>query len=244
MKIDCYCTIGIDREYDLTPDQLLTDMDFLQIDKAVIAPVDRCMSVYNKRGNDYILEQADKRPDRFIPGISVNPWYGEEGVEEFCRCIKAQTKILILHPLVQGYQANSNIVDGILSLAEKSSIPVYVHTGAPGNSTPWQIIDLAERFPGLDFIMGHCGATDFSNDVLVSVEQVSNVYLESSLARPFGFINYAKKVGDSRCIFGSYAPLNDMKYEWQKTEEIMSLKDWPGVYGNTLAGLLAKRGAK
>ncbi len=36
--------------------------------------------------------------------------------------------------------------------------PVYFHTGLPGNSTPWQIVDLAERFPEIDFLMGHCGS--------------------------------------------------------------------------------------
>ena len=52
MKIDAYCTIGVDREYNLTASGLLDAMDRAYVDRAVIAPVDRCLAVRNQEGND------------------------------------------------------------------------------------------------------------------------------------------------------------------------------------------------
>ena len=43
MTIDGYCTIGVDREYDLTVDMLLEQMDQANVDRAVVAPLDRCV---------------------------------------------------------------------------------------------------------------------------------------------------------------------------------------------------------
>lgn len=39
MTIDGYCTLGVDREYDLTESALLYGMDRAGVDRAVIAPV-------------------------------------------------------------------------------------------------------------------------------------------------------------------------------------------------------------
>jgi len=166
MVIDGYCVIGQDREYDLNESALLAAMDAAMIDQAVIAPVDRYLSVKNRAGNDQILQAAKIQPDRFIPAVSVNPWYGQEACEELKRAINEGARMLVLHPFVQGYQANDELAWPVIEVAEDEKLPLYIHTGPPGNSTPWQIVDLAERFPQIDFIMGHCGATDFWNDVI------------------------------------------------------------------------------
>lgn len=122
-------------------------------------------------------------------------------------------------------------------------IPVYIHTGSPGNSTPWQITDLAERYPQVDFIMGHCGATDFSYDVVNSTAAAANIYLESSLARPFQFADYMEALGKQRGIFGSWAPLNNLGFEWEQMRKFVSPDVFDEISGKNLAGLLTKRGS-
>ena len=139
--------------------------------------------------------------------------------------------------------ANDELVWPVLDVAAQERIPVYVHTGPPGNSTPWQVVDLAERYPSVDFIMRHCGATDFWNDVVEAGKAAENVYLESSLARPFLFAGYLKKVGASKGIMGSSAPLNELTFEWEQMRGALLPEQWGDVYGNNLARLLEKRGA-
>ena len=242
MNIDAYCVLGVEREYDLTAEKLLAALDTAKVDCAVIAPVDRCLAVNNREGNDFILETAQKHRRRFIPACSVNPWYGKVARQELKRAIGAGARVLVLHPFVQGFSANDELVHPLLEIASAEKTPVYIHTGPPGNATPWQLVDLSEQFPEIDFIMGHCGATDFWNDVVPAAQAAPNIYLEASLARPFGFASYLAQIGKNRGIMGSFAPVNDLTFEWEQTRMVLPPEKWDAVYGDNLSGLLAKRG--
>lgn len=240
MKIDCYCAIGLDREFNLAEKELLEAMDKAGVDMTVIAPVDRYIAIDNNIGNDYLLRAAKTHPGRFISAFSVNPWYGKKSLVEMKRCIAQGSRVLVLHPFLQGYLANDEIIFPSLELASEEKIPVYMHTGT-ANSTPWQIVDLAERFPELSFIMGHCGATDFWNDVAPAARANANIYLESSLSRPFIFHGYINAVGLEKGLMGSYAPINDFVFEWEQMKRELPEDMWPGVFGNNLKKLLERR---
>ncbi|MDA0748526.1 MAG: amidohydrolase family protein [bacterium] len=242
MVIDGYCTLGVDREYDLTADHLLRAMDTAGVDRAVIASVDRCLAVRNREGNDFLLEAASLHSGRFIPSCSANPWFGEEAVAEVKRAIDQGARMLVLYPFVQGYQANDELVWPLLEVAGEAQVPVYIHTGTPGNATPWQVVDLADRFAHVDFIMGHCGATDFWNDVVEAAKANDRVYLESSLARPFSFSRYLGEVGGHRGMMGSFAPLNELTFEWEQMRAVLPEEMVADVCGETLRRLLEKRG--
>lgn len=244
MNIDGYCTLGVDREYDLTESLLLQAMDSAQVERAVIAPPDRFLAISNREGNESMVRAARAHRDRFIPACSVNPWYGQKAIEEFQRALSEGARMLVLHPMVQGFSANDELVFPLLDVAGAEQIPAYFHTGQPGNSTPWQIIDLADRYPDLSLIMGHCGATDFWNDVPDAAAAVPNVYLESSMARPFNFARYMETVGKHKGIIGSWAPLNNLEFEWEQMRKFISEDVYAEISGNNLARLLAKRGAE
>lgn len=243
MTIDGYCVVGRDREYDLTAAALLRAMDRAGVERAVIAPVDRCLAVDNRRGNALIMRAARRHADRFIPACTVNPWYGVRAVRELQRSLTEGARLLVLHPAVQGFLANDELVWPVLDALAGRGIPVYVHTGPPGQATPWMIVDLAERYPTIDFIMGHCGATDFWNDVVAAGGAASNVYLESSLARPFAFAAYLQALGKARGIMGSFAPINDLGFEWEQMRQVLPPAEWADVYGANLLALLRKGGA-
>jgi len=243
MNVDACCTLGVDREYDLTADALLNAMDAARVDRAVIAPVDRHLAATNREGNDFILREAAAHPDRLIPACCVNPWYGEEAVGELRRSLAAGARVLVLHPFVQGFLANDELVWPVLDAAAQAAVPVYIHTGPPGNATPWMVVDLAERYPTVSFLMGHCGATDFWNDVVPAAQAAPNVFLESSLARPFGFAAYIEELGAERGIVGSHAPLHDLEFEWGQMRAVLPPERWPGIYGDNLLRLLQPGGS-
>jgi predicted TIM-barrel fold metal-dependent hydrolase len=243
MTIDGYCTLGVDREYDLTEDALLEAMDRAGVERSVIAAVDRSLAVDNRAGNDSLLRAAGSHPDRFIPSCSVNPWYGEGALEELRRALGEGARLLVLNPGVQGYLANDELAWPVLETAAVEKVPVYIHTGSPGSASPWQVVDLADRFPGLELIIGHCGATDFWNDVVEAARAAPNVYLESSLARPFQFNRYLEAAGHRKGIMGSYAPLNDLVFEWEQMRGALPSEMAVDVCGGNLLGLLERRGA-
>ena len=145
--IDAYCTVGVDREYDLTESNLVSAMDAAGVDRAVIAPPDRYLAVHNRDGNEAIRKAADSYPARLVPSCSANPWYGDRAVSELERAIGEGARMVVFHPFVQGFSANDELLFPALEVAAREQVPVYVHTGPPGNASPWQIVDLAERFP-------------------------------------------------------------------------------------------------
>ncbi len=243
MRIDGYCTLGVDREYDLTVHFLLEAMDKASVDRAVVAPVDRCMAVRNREGNDFLLKAADVHPDRLIPSCSANPWYGEEAVEEVQRALGAGARMLVLSPAVQGFLADDELVWPLLELAGNAKVPVYIHTGPSGSATPWHLVNLAGRFPSLDLIMGHCGATDLWNDVMEAARASDQVHLESSLARPFAFCRYLDQLGGKKGIMGSFAPINELTFEWEQMDMVLPEEMREDVCGGNLIRLLEKRGA-
>jgi hypothetical protein len=232
----------VDREYDLTAATLLQAMDAAGVERAVIVPPDRNLAVYNREGNDSVLRAAHEHPVRFIPACSVNPWYGPPAVEELRRALGEGARMFVLHPYVQGFAASDELIFPVLEEAGVQKVPVYIHTGTPGNSTPWQITELADRYPQVDFIMGHCGATDFWNDVINATTAAPNIYLESSMARPFNFAQYLTAVGKWRGVVGSGAPLNNFLFEWEQVRNFVPPEVLDVVAGENLAGLLAKRG--
>jgi hypothetical protein len=232
----------VDREYDLTVDALLEQMDEAQVERAMIAPVDRCLAVSNETGNDLMLHAAGEHPDRLIPTCTANPWYGVGAVAEAERAIGEGARMLVLHPFVQGFMTNDELVWPLLETAAETHTPVYIHTGMPGNATPWQVVDLAERFSGLDLIIGHCGATDFWNDMVEAAKFSDQVYFESSLARPFSFSRYVEQVGSRKGMMGSYAPINGLVFEWDQMRKVLSEDIVAAVCGENLRRLLEKRG--
>lgn len=242
ITIDAYCTLGVDREYTLTETQLLAAMDKAGVNKAIIAPPDRFLAVYNHQGNEDMKRTAKSHPHRFMPSCSVNPWFGKTAVEELKRALGEGARMLVVHPAVQGFLANDELLFPIIEEADQARVPIYIHTGQPGNSTPWQTVDLAGKYPQSDFILGHCGATDFWNDMPGAVTALPNVYCEASLSRPFRFAEYVKTVGSRKCVMGSWAPLSDLVFEWEEMRKYLPQKDQPDCLGNSMYALLQKRG--
>jgi len=244
MRIDCYVTLGKERETVYDADELVRDLDMAGVDMAVVAPSDREMAVFNRRGNDFVFTAAERFPDRLIPACTVNPWYGEEGTAELERCVGRGAKMLVLHPTLQGFLINDDLADPLIEKAVEYGLPVYVHTGPHLYGAPWQLIDCAMRHPEGRFIMGHAGATDFWNDVPYAGKFAPNVYIEGSFARPFTFRAHVDRVGIEKGIMGSAAPRNDLVFEWRQYRAELASDEYARVFGPNLAELLPGMGGR
>jgi len=240
MRIDAYTVIGKTSEAGLSPDELITQMQAARVDKCVIAPVDRCLAVANREGNELVMAAAKKYPDKFIPACTANPWYAKEAIAELNRAIAAGAGIFVLAPHLQGYILNDGTVIPLLEALENHHLPVYVHTGHYQHATPWQLADVALRYPDINFIMGHSGSTDFKLDAVEAALTAPNIYLESSLARSFIFKGMIEKVGPHRGLVGSLAPVNDLGFEWKHMEACLPYEKYRDIYGNNLQRLLGK----
>jgi uncharacterized protein len=237
--IDGYCTLGTERETQLLPEELVRRMDLAVIGRAVIAPEDREIAVDNARGNDRLLEASRLSRGRFIPACAVNPWFGRVGCEELRRAVAAGARMLVLAPALQGFTLGDDVADELLQTAGQLGVPVYVHTGPHSSSAPAQLVLLAARHIGTQFIMGHCGSTDYACDMPAVLQAApTNVFFEVSLVRPWAVAAYATIQKRPALIFGSSAPRNDPAYELEQLTHYLPVTDHPDVYGGNLARLL------
>jgi len=239
--IDAYCTPGTERETPLPPDDLLRMMDEAGIERAVIAPEDREMAVDNASGNARMIELADRSAGRFIPACTVNPWRGQDACGIVRDALAGGAKMLVLSPMLQGFLPTDELTDPLLELAGELRLPVYFHTGPHSTGAPTQVVLLANRFPDTRFILGHCGSTDYADDMPAILQaSLPNVWFELSLVRPFAMSTYDGTVDEPRLIFGTSAPRNAPAVEVKHFNRHWPIADHPGTYGQNITALLAE----
>jgi hypothetical protein len=213
LVVDGHCHLGIGHEYQQTEDNLLHEMDTYQVDQAVVCPVDRCIAVDNREGNDTILAAVRRHPDRLYAFATANPWYGQRAVAELRRALGAGARGIKLHPALQGFLLCDELVYPIVELAAELGVPIFFHTGTPAFAQPMQLSELAMRFPNVKFIMGHMGSTDFKLEAVDVGVLSSNIYLDTSWILPELVTKAVAAVGADRVLFGSDSPLSTLRIE-------------------------------
>ena len=238
MIIDAHCSIGKGMDSALAADDLLRLMDANGVDKALVGPVDRFLAVYNREGNDYLLAEAATSRGRLYALATANPWYGEKGVEELRRALDAGAVGVEFHPALQGFRITDAVACPILEVAAEYDRPVYFHTGAPVCAMPFQLTELAMRFPHVMLVMGRMAFSDFWNDVAAAAAAVENVYLETSFHWPAFVADVKAAVGARRIMYGSGAPANAMDLEIEKIRRAVSDEaDLNMILGGTAASV-------
>jgi uncharacterized protein len=239
--LDAYCTLGAERDTQLTSGELVRQMDKVGIRSAVVAPEDREIAVHNASGNRRVAEAARQSEGRFIPACTVNPWFGEAGCGELRRAVADGARMLVLAPAVQGFCFGDELPNDLLHVAAELRVPVYVHTGPHSFGAPTQLLLAATEHPGTRFILGHCGSTDYAGDMPAVLRSApENLWFEISLARPTTVVGYVAVADRRRLIFGSSAPRNDLALELDSLLSVLPAEDYADIYGGNLAALLAE----
>ena len=204
--IDAHVHLGAGRYRQLNAEGLLRRMDDAQVAFAIACPMDQYLAVDNREGNEIIQRAVQAHPDRLAGMASANPWYGDRAVEEIRRALSEGLTGLKLHSITQGFRLNDRIVDPLLEVAREFDVPVYAHTGTAGAAEPFQLVELARRFPEINFLMGHGGASDYYNDTVRALEFAPNFWLETSRNGPANFRYWQLSGATDRLVFGSDAP--------------------------------------
>jgi hypothetical protein len=233
--IDGYCTLGVDRETQLTPAKLLEQMNDAGIAQAVIVPVDREIVIDNQTGNQRINALASISQGRFIAACSINPWCSD-GCDLLNEAVTGGARMLVLAPALQGFIPTDELTDPLLKRAGKLNLPVYFHTGPHSAGGPTQVVLLAEQYPNTTFILGHCGTTDHAWDMraIFDHHQLDNLWYESSFVRPTQIHTYPTE----RMIFGTASPRNNQVFELQHCEHVLPVDQHPQFYGGNLTALI------
>jgi predicted TIM-barrel fold metal-dependent hydrolase len=187
---------------------------------AVVAPADAYAAVYNEEGNDLLADVVRRYPQQ-LSGLAVaNPWLGPKAASLLEKAFDAGLKGLFLCPPRQGFRLTESVVDPLLEVCQHRRKPVYAYTGTPICSEPFQLAELARRFPEVTFIMGHAAYPDFWYDVTAALQQAPNMLVETSCQMTGVLQQAIDAIGPERVLFGSGWPRSKPGIEIMKMQSM------------------------
>lgn len=191
------------------------------ISYTVAAPADEFVAVYNDEGNAMMAEAVEQYPDRLSALAVANPWYGKKAVDSLKKAFEQGLCGLYLHPPRQGFQLTESVLDPLIKVCMEHDKAIYAYTGTPICAMPFQLAELARRFPEATFVMGHMGWTDFCGyDAIPAAQQSPNIFLETSYTTG-GMVGIAiESIGVERVLFGTGYPRSRPAHEFEKLKPL------------------------
>ena len=208
LRIDCEMHIGNFTgdlyawlDHEIRPQELEALLDRHGFDMALIMP-----PTLQDPDNRSMAKALQGHP-RLLGFAMINPYGPEGGVPELERAVgEWGMKGMKLVPLRHGYDIDTEVPIRAMQCAERLGLPVSIHSGAH-YCLPWQIADLARKFPTVPVIMDHMGWRYYVDGAINVAMTTPNIYLETAMVSMPGYIKLAvNKLGADRVIYGSDYP--------------------------------------
>jgi predicted TIM-barrel fold metal-dependent hydrolase len=197
-------------------DEIVTEMNRLGIDKAVIFPFSELVpGISFSFANDNIAKAVSKYPDRLIGFARLGPNFGKTAVEELKRDVKIGLAGIKLHPSSQNFSLRNNYLRDIIEKASMLDIPIIFDSGKK-ESPPEHFGELAELFPEAKIIMAHM----FGDFLRIALHH-QNIYIQTTdMPRKEIIQEAVKELGAERIIMGSDSPYISMEVELKKIKSL------------------------
>lgn len=162
-----------------------------------------------RRQNEEVLRAITKFPGRTFGFVYLNPNHLEVSMTELERHVARGPMVGI--KLWVAKHCNAPELDPIIQRAAELKAVIFQHTwfkvggNYPGESTPGDFAQLAERHPAVPFICGHTGG-DWERGIR-TIRHLKNVSADLAGSDPVaGFTEMAvRELGAERVIYGSDA---------------------------------------
>lgn len=130
--------------------------------------------------NDNLAHEVNQFPDRLI-GFGCLDLKGDpNAADEVPRMVEELGLVGIkFHPWLQAFPANSARLKPVYEQASRYHLPIIFHTGTPPYAQPAQVVQWADEYPDVQFIIGHFGKLIWLDSVRAATKH-PNVYLETS----------------------------------------------------------------
>ena len=158
--------------------------------------------------NDRVLQAVRRFPDRAYGSVYLSPAHPEFSVREFNRCVRDGFMVCV-GELEADKRCNVPEMDLIVERAASMNVPILQHTwlktggNEEGESTPYDVVELARRHPGVQFVCVHTGG-EWERGIRI-LRTTKNVCAEIAGSNPTtGFVEMAvRELGAERVIYGS-----------------------------------------
>ena len=217
-KIDAHSHIGFfgsPFNVDFTSTALKEQMKTYNIVKTILCPAGASL-------NEEVKDAFTKDPSCIAPLCWVNANQGQTAYDLLEHYIRDEGFSGVkMQPLFDAFTADSPLVDPIMEIAEHYNKPVFIHSGHPPFSLPWQIGLLAERHPHVPTVMVHMGHGHgvYIDAAITMAKKYANIFLETS-GMPMGcqIANAYATVGCDRIFFGIDSPFHHPTVEIQRIQ--------------------------
>jgi hypothetical protein len=157
--------------------------------------------------NDQVLRVLRRWPDRVFGLVYLSPNQLEFSLQEFDRCVRDGPMVGI--KLLTAKRCSAPELDPIVERALTLKAPILQHTwlkiggNEPGESTPYDVVELARRHPQLSIICGHTGG-DWERGIRI-VRSTGNVSICLAGFDPTSGVveTGVRELGAERLIYGS-----------------------------------------
>jgi predicted TIM-barrel fold metal-dependent hydrolase len=158
--------------------------------------------------NDRVMRAVRAYPDRAFGSVYVSPAHPEFSVREFDRCVRDGPMIAV-GEVEADRRCSAPEMDPIAERAASMQTPILQHTwlkvggNEEGESTPYDVVELARRHKDLPIVCVHTGG-DWERGIRI-LRPAENVYAEVAGSNPTaGFVEMAvRELGAERIVYGS-----------------------------------------
>lgn len=225
-------------EFCRSPKRFLHHLDQIGVDRAVlinyVAPE---LMGFTPEVNEFVANYVKENPKRLIPCGSVDPRHTPNVERDMEHIVRLGIRMIKIHPPHQLLYPN-DYLNGVKELAtiylvaERSGIPVMVHTGTsifPGARNkfgdPIYVDDVAVDFPNLKILLAHGGRPLWMQTAFFLVRRHRNVYLDISGIPPKTLLKYFPRLEEiaDKTLFGTDWPGPGVPEIKQNLEDFRSL---------------------
>jgi hypothetical protein len=158
--------------------------------------------------NDRVLRAVRQFPERAYGSVYLSPSFPEFSLQEFDRCVRDGPMVGI-GELQTDKRCNAPEMDAIVERAISMQAPILQHTwlnargNGEGESTPYDLVELARRHPRANFICGHTGG-DWERGIRI-IRETTNISADMAGFDPTsGVVEMAvRELGPQRVVYGS-----------------------------------------
>jgi len=203
-------------------DELLTRMDTLKIDMALVCPL-KPYSYDLIDANRNLASIVDQHEDRLIGAARIDPWQPDAS-----QALRSAVEVLglpalYLNPWEETFRVDIDRIDTLMALAAEYKIPVLISAGYPWLSEALQVSTLAARWPTVPMIMTNGGQFNISGlgqaDATLALRKSPNLYFDTAGIYRQDFIEETvEEFGSERVLFGSGSPYFDQQYELMRVQ--------------------------
>ncbi|MBE6737325.1 MAG: amidohydrolase [Ruminococcaceae bacterium] len=221
MIIDTHVHIGTGLGFHMTEDDVLYSLDKYGIDYAIVSNTEVASHDHERnpipkelqKSQIECLERSIKFAKENPNKIGIMHWVKpmEDITAELRNLIESNLdiiKALKFHPYHAGCAFTSEKSRKYIDLAAEYNLPVVSHTGTGYDDNPMRLFEMAKIYTKTPFVMVHLGLGSDNKEAIELCSKRDNLYGDTTWVSTKSALEFIKKCGDDRLLFGSDSPID------------------------------------